>query len=243
MIKDNNFRIVIISRGRSKTIESHKLFPYADLIVPEEEREEYKKAVSNNLVTTPNNIIGLGILRNWVLDNYKEECIVMVDDDIKALYYIGGVNAKRIENADTIEAVIYNAYIMASDINLGFFGFNQAWDVRKYKADSPIVLNSWAGGVVGIIGRELKFCKNKFKVDIDFALQNLLHKRIVIIDSRYSFAQARDRNKGGNSKYRTKEGVENEIAYLKNKWGKHFKIKKTKTTYQTILDVKRKNAN
>lgn len=93
--------------------------------------------------------------------------------------------------------------------------------------------------MVGVIGRTVKFCSNRFKVDVDFFLRNLLEHRIVLIDERYHFAQIRDRNAGGNSLFRTKEAVDMEIAYVKGAWGRHVKFVEQKGTVSCKLDVKR----
>mgnify|MGYP001166930932 FL=1 len=238
MVKDC-YKVVILSRGRWDTITSHDLFPYADLVVPTSEKEKYKHT-GNKIVTIPDKIEGLGGVRNWVLENYDEECIIMVDDDIKQLALVSGVQHKMINDVEYIKQVLENTYICAKDIGAKLFGFSQTIDLRKYKPYKPFSLNSWVGGVVGVIGRKYKFINNKLKVDIDFYLQNVLIDRIVFVDLRYSFIQHRYKNKGGNSLYRTEEQVKKELEVLKNKWGKYFNYSLTKTTEKTSVNVKRK---
>ena len=50
------------------------------------EVEEYTKRYANPILTIPDEIMGLGPVRNWVLDNFKENIVIMIDDDIDATY-------------------------------------------------------------------------------------------------------------------------------------------------------------
>ena len=77
--------------------------------------------------------------------------------------------------------VVENAATIARGIGTAFFGFNQAsGDVRKFRPYKPFLLNSWAGGVVGIVGREIRYDTSLLlRADIDFALQGRGHIHIL----------------------------------------------------------------
>ena len=230
---------MILSRGRSRTITSHKLFPYATLVIPDDEEEVYKH-IKLHTVLIPAELKGLSRVRNWVLDNFDEEIVIMVDDDIKSLVFLQYEKNKKIKDSAYIAQVLINAAIMADDMEVGVFGFNQKWDVRKYDGSLPFKLKTWVGGVIGVVGRKLRFDeKNMFKVDIDFCLQNLLKNRILFVDNRYSFEQERDKNLGGNSIFRTEEKVKKEMSYLKKKWKGHISIGKFSNQHKIRLKVKR----
>lgn len=234
-------RVVILSRSRWDTITTHKLFPYATLVVPESEEKHYKPIFDGVIVTIPDDIVGIGNVRNWILDNFDEKIIVMADDDIRHVRCAVGENGYILDYPEDVFMVLFQAMVCADDLGVGVFGFNQkSADVRKYNADLPFKLNSWIGGVIGVIGRDIRFSSNKFKTDIDFCLRNLLKKRIVWVDERYSFIQVRIKNKGGNSKFRTKDKVEEEIKGLKQQWKGHFKLSRTKSGTKVKLDVKRR---
>lgn len=102
------------------------------------------------------------------------------------------------------------------------------------------VYGDW--GVIGVVGREIRFLDHKFKVDIDFCLRTLQKDRILWKDNRFSFVQKRDTNKGGNSMYRTSEEVDKELNYLEHKWGKYFKRRLSKSGEITNIRVPRRNA-
>lgn len=216
--------------------------PFATLLVPTDEVELYRHT-GLPIETVPPEIRGLGPLRNWVLDNYQEHTVVMVDDDITNLWCTCRESGYSVKDPEAIEQLLRNTAQLAMDLGSSCFGYQQAWDVRKYRASQPFSFNSWVGGVIGVIGRKHRFMENqKFKVDIDFCLEVLRHDRIVLRDNRYSFVQTRNTNKGGNSVYRTQEAVEREFQRLKNKWGKYIKVRFTKSGETTTIHVDRKKA-
>lgn len=236
-------RHVILSRGRYETICTHKILNRFDLVVPATETQAYKEVVDNyeNIISIPDEITGLGSVRNWVLDYYSDEIVVMYDDDVSHFFSLLNDKAYKITDRDMIECIIGNAAINCMDANLSMFGLNQVQsDVRKYDHTQPFNLKGWGGTIVGIIGRKYRFTEiNKTKVDADYSLQCLLRDRIVWIDNRFSFACKRDHNKGGNSLYRSQDRINKEIAFLENKWGSHIKISNHNHTYSLKLNVQR----
>ncbi len=232
--------IVIPSRNRANSITTAKLLKSAVVVCPESQVEEYRKNVSNEIIAIPDAVKGLGKTRNYILDNFKEDIIVMADDDITCAHYIGGAHYKAITDPEELEAIIWNAAVMATDAGVKCFGFGQTPDVRKYDPSQPFSFTGWVGGVIGVIGKEKSFIDNYFKVDVDFCLQCLLEDRIIFKDNRYCFVQVRDRNSGGNSMFRTKKLVEKEKQILKNKWGKHIKFTASKTGDKCSIDVPRR---
>lgn len=240
LLKDLGIKIVILSRGRADIITTTNILPeWVDVVVPQSQKEEYEKHIKNPIITTPDDVIGLGVLRNWCIDNFEEETVIMVDDDIFVCYCISGYRARRVKHDKLIE-IIVNTAIMAKDAGVGVFGFTQS-DIRKFNGTEPFTLCSWVGGVIGVIGKETRFRNDKFKVDIDFCLQHLLTDRFILVDNRYYFAQYRDNNKGGNSEFRSKDSYEQSTKSLKDKWGKYVQIRHGKGSQISIkLNVPRK---
>ena len=241
---------VILSRNRYETITTHTLLHKFDLVVPESQLQEYKEVVTNyeNIVAIPDEVHGLGCVRNWVLDYYSEEIIVMFDDDIAKFISVLNISPVTITKPEMVDQIINNCAVCCLDAGLSLFGLSQYGDVRKYQHTMPFALNSWTGTIVGIIGRKHRFTEiNKLKVDADFTLQKLLHDRIVWIDSRYTFSCKRDNNKGGNSLYRSQDQIDAEISFLKRKGKDHIKIGsmssqgKSNGKYSLKLNVKRRN--
>lgn len=214
--------------------------PFATLLVPESEKELYEHT-GLEINTVPDEIIGLGPLRNWVLDNYKEHVIIMADDDISHVWVNSRKKGVKITDPETIFQLLVNTAQCAVDLRTSCFGFSQVWDVRKYNATEPFDLAGWVGGVIGVVGRDIRFVNHMFKVDVDFCLRVLMKDRILWKDNRFSFVQKRDKNLGGNSLFRTSERVEKELTYLEHRWGKYFKRRLSKSGEITNIRVKRKN--
>lgn len=130
-------RVLIISRGRYDTISTTSLLPdEVEVLVPESEKKLYEANIKNPILTIPDDQIGLGMVRNWVLDHFKEEIIVMVDDDISCMYNLQGKLSRRINDPEEMMQVILNTAVMAYDSGAKVFGYSQT-DIRKYKGTDP----------------------------------------------------------------------------------------------------------
>lgn len=234
---------MILSRGRSNSISTVNLLPdWVEVLVPESQRSDYEAAVDNPIITTPDDVCGLGTLRNWCLDNFSEEIVIMLDDDIQKFYCLTGAKSRAVYGEEFVQVLI-NTAVMAQDIGAGMFGFYQT-DIRKYKGYDPFSLCGWIGTIVGVIGRKHRFRNDKFKVDIDYSLQNLLIERIIFMDTRYYAGNFKDSNRGGNSEFRTRESFERSIETLEKKWGRCIKVSRDRFKGQCkiSLDVKRKQS-
>ena len=246
-LKKYDIRLVIISRGRHQSISENtlKLLPeWVDLVIPEEQKEDYQ-SVCNNPVTTydGNKIKGLGMTRNFVLDTFEENTVIMFDDDLMFFYSLTGELSRRIEDKGEILQTIINTAVMSQDLGVSMFGFSQK-DIRMFNATEPFILNTWTGGVIGVNGRRFRFRDDAFKVDVDFALQCLLVDRITFVDNRFTFTQRRDNNKGGSSEFRTEDTMQESVISLRKKWGSAIKIKEGayKDNMSTKINVPRKQA-
>ena len=240
LLRNLGIRVLILSRSRSETIHTHLLLPdFIEVLVPKSQKEQYAKSIHNPILTCPDDVKGLGMLRNWVLDNFMEETVIMVDDDIRVCICKTGFRTRNITDPLEFLQVMTNIAVMAKDAGCHCFGMSQT-DIRKYNATDPFKLNTWVGCVIGVIGRKYRFRDDPFKVDIDFTLQNLLVDRIVWVDDRYYCYQARDNNRGGNAQFRSKEGFEKSVDTLLAKWGRYLKKKYHQGQIGLSLQVKRK---
>lgn len=236
-----NIKVLILSRGRSDEVTTVALLPdYIEILVPVSEREAYATKYKNPILVIPDEVVGLGAVRNWVLDNFKENIVIMLDDDIKCVYSLTAAFSRRITDKEELLQVLINTAVMANDLGLHCFGFSQT-DIRKYSACEPFKLTGWVGCCMGVIGRKYRFRDDKYKVDIDYCLKNLLVDRILWIDSRYYFAQNRDNNKGGNSIFRTKADFDKSVETLLAKWHPYLKRGKDHQSQMKLsINVKRK---
>lgn len=237
-------RVIIPSRKRPQACaHALRLFPQATVCVAEEEVADYAplcETAGVDLLTHPSEVAGIGPLRQWILDNVREEIVVMVDDDVGYMGVVAGRTTRgaRLRDPVIIAQVVANAAHCAQVLGTPVFGFSQTGaDVRKFRPQDPFVLCTWIGGVIGIIGRELRYdTELRLRADIDFCLQALREYRCVYMDSRFAFVHQRFNNTGGNAHQRSGERNAAEIAYLQRKWGKWLRVRPAKGT--TILDVR-----
>lgn len=193
---------------------------------PAAEELNYRRAVgaSTPIIGYDRAITSLAELRNYVLDSFEAEQVVMLDDDIKHCCCLVGLT-RSILNASQSRRVIDTVALAASECGAKLFGFNQAWDVRKVRMCEPVRLRGWIGGVVGVVGRLPRWDESlRAKVDIDACLRELHLRRILWVDDRYSFEQKRDNNSGGSFNWKTQQVVEDDLRRLRRKWGNYFVV-------------------
>jgi len=234
-------KLIIPSKGRAQILleKALRLFPDATVCVGDDEVDAYK-GITDDLLVHPAHVVGIGPLRQWVLDQIDDPCVVMVDDDVTHVYSQVGFHKRRIEDPDAARAIVERLAILATDAGARVFGFQQAARPLSYANFKPFSMNAWVGGIVGIIGRELRYDTSLLlRADIDFCLQSLMHDRYLLVDGRYSFIHTRFAGKGGNAANRSAERHEREIAYLRRKWGPYLDEVKAKGTTRLVVRVKR----
>jgi len=234
-------KIVIPSKGRAGTIghKALRLFPDATVCVGSDEAEVYA-AVTRNLLVHPPEVTGIGPLRQWVLDHVEDRTVVMVDDDVKYAISQVGFKARRFDDADTARAIVERLAVLAEEAGARVFGFYQGGGPLQYSNALPFSFNHWVGGVIGIVGRELRYDTSLIlRADIDFCLQSLLRDRIVLTDCRYCFIHTRFAGAGGNAANRSSERHAREIAYLRRKWGPYLDVVQAKGTTRLVVKVRR----
>lgn len=248
-LKEGSLRIVIPSRKRVKLLRTNalKLFPYATVTVGESEAVDYAPLFRDgvaNLVLHPDEVTGTGPIHQWILENFNDEALFVVDDDVYKLVVLTGYRQMNITSAANAYAIILNAANIAKAMGAPVFGFNQAWDVRKFRPQDPFRLNTRTGGGVGVIGRDIRHDTALLSRDnVDFCLNALLKRRYVFVDNRFSFVHRRYGVTGGNALHRSKERNTMELEYLKRKWGQYIFIQQTKTTTRLVIRVRRRQGS
>lgn len=244
---ENVVRFVVPSRERAGILASCalRMFPYATITVAESEMETYAQALAgrdNPLIPHPDDVTGIAPIRQWVLDHFDEESICFVDDDVHQMRSALGYRGMNITDPNVALRIVENAATIAKGIGTAMYGFNQAGgDVRKFRPQNPILLNSWSGGVIGIVGRDIRYdTALLLRADIDFAIQTMLEKRITYVDNRFSFIHRRFGLTGGNARNRSEKRNRDEIDYLLRKWGMYLEARNVKETMRLVVKVPRR---
>jgi hypothetical protein len=243
-LENLRIRHVIMSRGRHNSIQTHRLLPKATLVVPTDQAADYQPVMRANphldMVMIPPQRIGVSAVRNWIINAFDEECVVMYDDDCTALQTLCGMRNRKLSPGE-IEAVVENTAYCAAGAGARIFGFNQRPDPRMLQRNDPMSVVHWAGGVVGVVGKDVRWDELlKFKCDIDACMTELMNNRIIWHESRFCFIQARDKNLGGNSLFRSPEKIAAEKRYLANKWKAHITIGEYQSQDSVKVNVERR---
>ena len=149
MVSKNEFLMVMPSRSRVQLAKRAAVLfskcPYT-ICVAESEKEVYVLGGCGNVTTHPDDISGVGKIRQWVLDNFSENVIVMADDDVSHAWCSMYRSGFAITEPTAVFEILANAANVTLDLGLHVFGFSQSWDVRKYNATKPLNLCGWVGG-------------------------------------------------------------------------------------------------
>jgi len=234
-------RHVIMSRGRASRVVTHWLVPHATLVVSKDEAEAYAGVgYGLSLVTIPSELRGISPVRNWIVRRFEQEVVVMYDDDVSACRTLAGLLNRGLSPVEA-EAMVENIAWSAKGAGARLFGWNQRPDPRVLQRNDPFSVVHWCGGLPGVVGKAARWDELlRFKRDIDCCLAELLVNRILWHESRFGFLQAREKNLGGNSGFRSPERIEAEKRYLKSKWKAHIASSEYQSQDQVRVQVERR---
>lgn len=236
-LKNLGIKVVIISRGRAENVVTSKLLPnYIEIVVPSSQADDYRKNNPNPVVEIPDECLGLGKTRNWCLDNFKEETVIMCDDDIHAVYDITGFEAERLSPEAVVQAII-SLTVVARDMGVHWFGYSID-SIKYFSPQEPFLFVRSPSAIVGMNGRNYRFRDDKYKVDFDMTLQNLLVDRICLVDKRTQVINKMMLGKGGNTTDRTMEKFKESLDSLTDRWGKYIKVDTKKNHNDISLSIK-----
>ena len=137
-------KIAIISYGRADKVITREWLKRAELVVPERQKEDYEKKYKR-VVAVPDKLDGNSTKKkNAVLNLYKGEDIVILDDDIKSIgYNEDGTGSFPLTEQKFIDFCKI-AFNMTRELGTVLWGLNQNFDPLNYKTYSPFSLTSCA---------------------------------------------------------------------------------------------------
>lgn len=247
-------QVVVPSRGRSHRIgeETLALFPEAMVSVDESEMDDYRQTVPDaQLLPHPGRaeLKNLSAIRNWIIDNAPAaDALLMVDDDILGFRAVVGWRVRTTRDPATIAAVVESTAVCARDAGAKLFGFSQLRNPSFFRPFRPIRLNSWVGGIFGLVeGHGLRFdLELPLHDDVDLSLQSLMKHRIVWADLRWCFLTQVANNVGGLANERHSKEYDRQHQRLLQKWGQYVAMYEPSrpdghklTTMATAINVRR----
>lgn len=250
--KKTDYAIVVPSLNRPKNMKRLlSLFPDAYVTVNKSGIDIYRSVVpKKQLIEHPD--MPLIETRNWILDNFQEECVLQFNDDVQKLVKFGNTT-RTIRDPAMIKGVIINTMQCARDLGVGVFCWSVTANasmifpqIRPFRANAPC--SSHAFGVCGD-ARGRRFDPTfRARGDYDYTLETLLHDRLLLCDVRFSFdCGGMSRGGGGQSGTLTGQQIDNGERALRRKWGKCVgesgvkSVNKKKTWKSFSLNVQRTN--
>lgn len=200
-------------------------------VVRKSEEQLYKAEGVEVLAVEDEKINSLGKVRQWIIDNAKEDVVIQIDDDVKHLAYMFKNSTQYLTEAQVIDELMRISQILL-DLELGFASLSMNPDPRRHV--SEFLWKAITGGICWFNKKALrgKYEPNLMKVDADFMMQELLYNRICIIPDYICLYAEHDTNKGGNNTNKSYIRLVENNEYLKTKWGRYYdfdyKTNKTK---------------
>lgn len=214
-------KIVVPSYKRSGDVPTRKTIPDCILAVHEFEYNDYKKEQGGEFLVIPDNLRGnIAKVRNYILDNIKDDKIVMLDDDVKAVGYFENYKP-FIMKYNKILDFLDMGYNMCEELGSKLWGINLQSDPKFYRIFAPISL---LGAVLGTFSCHykptLRYDENLFlNEDYDFFLKNIKKYRKVLRFTKYHYIADHLNKKGGCGAYRLKDTEIEQAKIMKKRWG------------------------
>tara|TARA_R110002020_G_scaffold176958_1_gene369584 strand:- start:2639 stop:3382 length:744 start_codon:yes stop_codon:yes gene_type:complete len=214
------YKIYSASYKRPEICKTHNYLKNITYVVMENEAEEYKK-IHDNIWIIPNKVQGnLARVWNYILDNAKEENIILMDDDIK---YFGRWNGnKSIKlNEKQVYNMIQEGIQLAEDFDVHYWGLNCLADKGAYREYTPFGTIQYIGGPFqGHRKNTLRYDEKIFlKEDYDMTLQVLNKYRKNLRLNMYHYVCEQATLKGGCADYRNVKREKKQNDLLQYKWG------------------------
>lgn len=210
------------SYKRADTAITHKIFRPKNFVyvVREEEADAYKKLGRELAIIPSGSVSNISQTRNWILDNSKEQHIIMLDDDMSYLNTI--YKRARVHlNPDQIDTMICQMFEFSAAIDTGMWGLNLVDYPMSYAINSPFsfdkpVLGPFSGHVID----ELRYDEVLYlKEDYDFFLQKIDRYGSVLRANYVNYVVDHFKLAGGCQTHRTMEDERRQQRLLQEKWG------------------------
>lgn len=216
------YKIYSPSYKRSEIAITHNLFPKENFcyVIREEEEHLYRKLGVELKLIPSGKVKDIATTRNWILDNKESDYVVMVDDDIKAFYFM--IKRQRVK-LSPLELIyqIENGIQISEDCGSGLFGMNVQCDPMFYRISTPFSFNAPVlGPFITILDTNLRYDETlPLKEDYDFFIQQLRKNRKAIRANFLTYDADHLKLSGGCQTYRNPELEKEQNKLLIKKWG------------------------
>ena len=226
-----NLKIVIPSHKRADKVLSKKLVVDPIICVAESQAEEYKICNPDcEIVTHPDDVVGLIPKRNWLANYFGE--VFMIDDDVHnfvKLYVEKGERA-AIRDKVIITRLINELWDMACMMDVHLFGFTNKTTPLMYEEERFLSLsNMITGCAYGVRYNQNTWWNEELKLKEDFWISCYIKymERKILTDLRYNFQQKGTFvSSGGLASIRNQSEERRNILEIKRHFGDSIHLKK-----------------
>lgn len=225
-----SLRIYIPTFKRAHKLTGKEYFKNAVYILPENQRDKYRKVLpSKRIIVIPDESDGnIARKRNWMLKNL-ERPYLSLDDDVSALAHTEKGKRKKTKQhiylkPDEAEGVIVHGFNLANEFGCIYWGINVNTDGRNYQQYKPFSLTQpILGPFHGHLEHNLFYDERMgSKDDYDFSLQVLNKHRKNLRINKYSYVCKHGDNSGGIVSMRTRKREINDCKAIMAKWGENI---------------------
>lgn len=231
-------KICIPSSNRSNKCTSSFLKD-AIVFVPEGQKKLYQ--IKNEIIEVPEVFYGITKTRNFIIDFFKDEDILMLDDDVKECgYFKSGlrIDLKDEKFSDQWKKMFENCFQITKDFGFKIWGAeNGGSKFSNHILNLIDIKGSINGTILGITANSYRFNEKYIvKEDFDLILRAYKNDGGFLKFNNFYWRTKHWGNPGGCVDYRTNEIESNCISLLKKEHGKkHIKVGVGKNMFNTTL--------
>lgn len=223
-------KIVIPSHKRWDRVFAKNIVADPIICVAESQKEMYERFNPEcEIVTHPDDVIGLIPKRNWMAKHFGE--LFMLDDDVHACKYLAAVPGEKtvVKDKAKVTRIINELYDLACLLDVHVFGFTSRISPMMYEENAWLSLSKMITGCsYGVRWNKNVWWNEELKLKEDFWISCYMKykERKVLTDLRYSFSQ-KDTfvNAGGLSAFRNQEEERRCIMLIRKNFGESIRLK------------------
>ena len=222
--------IVIPSHKRHDKVFSKKLVLNPIICVAESQADLYRQFNPEcEIVTHPDDVIGLIPKRNWMAKHFGE--LFMIDDDVHAVKNLVVEKGEPgvIRDPERVTEIINSLYELACMIDVHLFGFTSRISPVMYDESGFYSLSKMITGCsYGVRYNKNVWWNEEIKLKEDFWISCYMKykERRILTDLRYNFSQKSTFvNAGGLAAFRNQEEERRSILFIKKNFGDSIQLK------------------
>lgn len=223
-------RIVIPSHKRHDRVYAKRIVTDPIICVPKSQEDQYRLCNPDcEIVTHPDDIVGLIPKRNWMAKHFGE--LFMIDDDVHAVKNLVAEKGECtvVKDPERVRYIIENLHDIACLLDVHVFGFTARTTPVMYEEQEYLSLSKMITGCsYGVRYNKNVWWNEELRLKEDFWISCYVKykERRILTDLRYNFAQKSTFvNAGGLSAFRNQEEEKRSILFIKKHFGDSIVMK------------------